>query len=135
MMDSRSNISPEHHDAPTNQPSQSRIDNPMRAGAVPQQAREKVNQAANAVQDGYEQAKQVMSNAYDKTTETLSGSYDQAMQYGRANPGKVTAIAFGAGIGVGILLASAMSSRPTRTSRIIQPVVGALTEIAYEVFR
>lgn len=104
-------------------------------GTVAQRAKEQASEASRAAQQGYEQAKQAVSNAYDKTAETLSTTYDQAMEYGRSNPGKLTAIAFGAGIGVGILLAAGFTSRPTRTSRIIQPVVGALSEIAYEMFR
>ena len=42
--------------------------------------------------------------------------------------------AFGAGIGVGLLLATTMNSR-SRTQRIAPPVIRALSEIAGELFR
>jgi ElaB/YqjD/DUF883 family membrane-anchored ribosome-binding protein len=78
-----------------------------------------------------DQAKQALSEAYDKTSKTVSATYDQAVDYGREHPGQLTLIAFGAGIGIGLLLASAFSSR----SRIMPPVVNTLTEIATELFR
>jgi len=77
------------------------------------------------------QTKEVLSEAYDKTSQTLNATYGQAMEYGREHPGQLTLIAFGAGIGIGLLLASTFSSR----SRIMPPVVDALTGIATEIFR
>ncbi|HEU4388465.1 MAG TPA: hypothetical protein VFV34_11755 [Blastocatellia bacterium] len=105
-----------------------------RAAAVTQRAQEKDTEA-NTAQQGYEQAKQAVAKAYEKTAGTITETYDQAVKYGRANPGKLTLIAFGAGVGVGVLIATGFSSRPSRTSRLIQPVVGALSEIAFEMFR
>ena len=75
-----------------------------------------------------------MTDAYGKTSEVLSNTYDQAMTYGRENPGKLTLIAFGAGIGIGILLASGMGGR-SRTNRIAEPIVGALSQVAMEFFK
>jgi ElaB/YqjD/DUF883 family membrane-anchored ribosome-binding protein len=77
------------------------------------------------------QTKEVLSEAYDKTSQTLNATYGQAMEYGREHPGQLTLIAFGAGIGIGLLLATTFSSR----SRIMPPVVDALTGIATEIFR
>jgi ElaB/YqjD/DUF883 family membrane-anchored ribosome-binding protein len=77
------------------------------------------------------QTKEVLSEAYDKTSKTLDATYGQAMEYGREHPGQLTLIAFGAGIGIGLLLATTFSSR----SRIMPPVVDALTGIATEIFR
>jgi len=145
-MESNKNISPEQHkstgqtgSSQTTQTGSSQTHTGTtqgsigsQTGTVAQRAREREQQSREG---GYEQAKQAVSSAYEKTAETLSNTYDQALEYGRANPGKLTLIAFGAGIGVGILLASGMTARSSRTSRIIQPVVGALSEIAYEVFR
>jgi ElaB protein len=54
------------------------------------------------------------------------------MTYGRENPGKITLIAFGAGLGLGLLLAS---SRRSRSTRYAEPVVNALSDIALEYFR
>jgi len=58
----------------------------------------------------------------------------QAVTYGRENPGTAALIAFGAGIGLGILIGSSLNSR-SRTTRIINPIMGALTDIAAEIFR
>jgi len=83
-----------------------------------------------------DQAKQAVTDVYNRASKGLSESYTQAVDYGRENPGTTTLIAFGAGIGIGLLLAgSVSSSRNSRTSRILPPVMNALTEIAREVFR
>lgn len=90
--------------------------------------------ALDTAQNAYEQTRQVVTDAYGKTSEALTNTYDQAMTYGRDNPGKLTLIAFGAGIGVGVLLASGFGGR-SRTSRIAEPIVGALSQVAMEFFR
>lgn len=86
--------------------------------------------AREGVQSAYEETKQVVNDAYGKTTEVLTNTYDQAMVYGKDNPGKLTLIAFGAGIGIGVLLASGFSSGRSRSSRIGEPIVTALSEVA-----
>ncbi|HKY03580.1 MAG TPA: hypothetical protein VJQ56_01755 [Blastocatellia bacterium] len=96
-------------------------------GSATQTARSQANDMAT-------QAQQAVTNAYDKTAETLSHTYDQAITYGRENPGKFALIAFGAGIGIGILLANS-GSRSTRTARVAEPVVNALSQIAMEFLR
>jgi ElaB protein len=97
---------------------------------APQRAR----QMGSEAQQAYDQTRQAVSDAYERTSETLSQTYDQAMSYGREHPGQLTLIAFGAGIGVGLLLATGFSGR-SRSSRIIEPVGQALTQIAAEIFR
>jgi ElaB/YqjD/DUF883 family membrane-anchored ribosome-binding protein len=77
------------------------------------------------------QTKQVASDAYDKTSQAVNATYDQAMEYGREHPGQLTLIAFGAGIGIGLLLASTFNSR----SRFMPSVVDALSGVATEIFR
>ena len=57
------------------------------------------------------------------------------MTYGRENPGKLTLIAFGAGIGIGLLLAGSLGGGRSRTNRIAEPIVGALSQVAMEFFR
>ncbi len=84
--------------------------------------------------DFVEQTRQSVSEAYDRTNRTLNDTYEKAMDYGRENPGSMTLIAFGAGIGVGILLASAYSPR-TRAGRIVPPVMNALSNLAQELIR
>jgi ElaB/YqjD/DUF883 family membrane-anchored ribosome-binding protein len=90
----------------------------------------------NAATEAVDQAKQVVTDAYNRASKSLNESYTHAIDYGRENPGKTTLIAFGAGIGIGLLLAGSLSSsRNSRTGRIVPPVMNALTEIAREVFR
>jgi ElaB/YqjD/DUF883 family membrane-anchored ribosome-binding protein len=81
----------------------------------------------------YDQTKQAMGQAYDKTAQAVSSTYDQAMTFGRDHPGQLTLIAFGAGIGIGLLLASGGPRR--RTGRYAEPAINALSEIALEFFR
>ncbi len=59
---------------------------------------------------------------------------DQAVDYGRDNPGTATLIAFGAGVGLGLLIASNVNSR-SRSQRMVPPVMKALSDIAVEFFR
>lgn len=90
----------------------------------------------NTATEAVDQAKQAVTDAYNRASKSLNESYTQAIDYGRENPGKTTLIAFGAGIGIGLLLAGSLgSSRNSRTGRIVPPVMNALTEIAREVFR
>ena len=101
--------------------------------ASAQRARDEFSNRSSEVID---QTKQAVTQAYDKTAETLSQTYSQAMDYGRENPGKLTLIAFGAGIGIGLLLAGSFSGgRSNRTSRIAEPAIDALSRIAIEFFR
>jgi ElaB/YqjD/DUF883 family membrane-anchored ribosome-binding protein len=97
--------------------------------SAPQRAREQGGEST------INQAKQAVSGAYDRTSEVLTNTYDQAMTYGRENPGKLTLIAFGAGIGIGLLLASSVGGGRSRTNRIAEPVVNALSQVAMEFFR
>src|SRR5215813_4209120 len=93
-------------------------------------------QAGHAQQyETINQAKQAVTGAYNRASQELSATYKQAMDYGRDNPGKLTLIAFGAGIGVGILLAGGVGSSRNRTDRIVPPVMNALSAIAAEIFR
>ena len=100
--------------------------------ASAQRARDEFSNRSSEMVD---QTKQAVTQAYDKTTETLSQTYNQAMDYGRENPGKLTLIAFGAGIGIGLLLAGGFSGGRSRTTRIAEPAIDALSRIALEFFR
>ena len=99
-------------------------------GSAPQRAKE---QNTGGGQSTYDQTLQSVTDAYGKTTEVLTKSYDEAMSYGRENPGKLTLIAFGAGIAIGLLLSN--SGGRSRTNRIAEPVVNALSQVAMEFFR
>ena len=81
----------------------------------------------------YGQAEQAVSEAYDKTAKVVSETYEQAKSYSTENPGKTILIALGIGVGLGFLLGA--SSRRSRTGRLAQPVVNALSDIALEIFR
>src|SRR5262252_4216681 len=100
--------------------------------SAPQKAREMASEVNARMEAAVDQTKRVVTDAYDKTSEALSNTYNQTLEYGRENPGKLTLIAFGAGIGVGILLASGLAGGRSRTNRIAEPVVTALSQIAME---
>jgi|ERR1041384_5996223 ElaB protein len=105
------------------------------AASAPQRAREIASDVSSGVQSAYEQTAKAVGEAYDKTSEVLTNTYDQTMTYGRENPGKLTMIAFGAGIGIGVLLASGLGSGRRRNGRIAEPIVTALSQLALEFFR
>jgi len=98
------------------------------------QARQKAN-------DVVDRGTQAVSDAYTQAAETLNDTVQQAVtygkqavSYGRENPGKATLLVFGAGIGIGILIGSSLNSR-SKTTRIVSPIMTALTDIATEIFR
>lgn len=103
-------------------------------GSAPQRARELASDVSSGVQNAYDQTVKKVGEAYDKTSEVLTNTYDQTMTYGRDNPGKLTLIAFGAGIGIGVLLASGLGGRRSN-SRITEPIVNALSQVALAFFR
>jgi len=105
------------------------------AASAAQRARQTSAKAAQTAGEVYEQTRQAVSDAYDKTANVLNDTYEQAVSYGKDNPGKTTLIAFGAGIGIGVLLAAGFGSSKPRRNRIVQPVINALSDIAMEVFR
>lgn len=105
------------------------------ASSAPQRAREIASDVSSGVQTAYDQTVKAVGDAYEKTSEVLTNTYDQTMTYGRENPGKLTMIAFGAGIGIGILLASGLGGGRSRNSRLAEPIVGALSQVALELFR
>jgi ElaB protein len=102
---------------------------------APQRAREIASDVSTGVQNAYDQTVKAVGDAYERTSEAISTTYDQTMTYGRENPGKLTMIAFGAGIGIGILLASGIGGGRSRNSRFAEPIVGALSQVAMELFR
>jgi ElaB/YqjD/DUF883 family membrane-anchored ribosome-binding protein len=82
--------------------------------------------------EAYGKAEQAVSDVYDKTTQKVSETYEEAKSYTNENPGKTILIALGIGIGLGLLLGA--SSGRSRTSRIANPVINALSEVAHEFF-
>ena len=82
--------------------------------------------------DAVEQAQESVAEAYDRTAETLSDAFERVMKYGRENPGTLTLIAFGAGVGVGLVLTSALTSGDRR-NRIMPALADVLSHLASEV--
>jgi hypothetical protein len=82
-----------------------------------------------------ETTREKAQEAYEKTSRILNDTYNQAVDYGRNNPGKVSLIAFGAGLGVGILVANSFSQRRGRFDNYAEPVINALSQIASNLMR
>lgn len=82
----------------------------------------------------YEQAERAVGDAYDKTARKVSETYEKAKSYSHENQGKTIFIALGIGVGLGLLL-GASSHHRSRTSRIAEPVVNALSDVALAFFR
>ena len=104
------------------------------ASSAPQRARELASEVGSGVQNAYDQTVKAVSDAYEKTSEALTNTYDQTLTYGRENPGKLTLIAFGAGIGIGVLLASGFGGRRS-SNRYTEPIVNALSQVALAFFK
>lgn len=81
------------------------------------------------------QAKQKVGEAYDHANKSVTEQYEKVIDYGRENPGKATLIAFGVGIGVGVLLVGNFSGSRSRRRRVVEPVLGALSTLARQLFR
>jgi ElaB/YqjD/DUF883 family membrane-anchored ribosome-binding protein len=107
-------------------PSEKMAGEPGRAGAAAQKV---LDRGAEV----YGQAEKAVGDAYDKTSEKVSETYEKARSYSSENPGKTILIALGIGVGLGFLLGA--GSRRSRTGRLAQPVVNALSDIALEIFR
>lgn len=103
-----------------------------KVSSAAQAAKDQVGERAAETMD---QAKRKVGELYDSANRSLNQQYDRAMSYTRENPGTTTLIAFGAGVGVGMLLLSNLSSSRSRRSRVIEPVMNAVSTLASELFR
>jgi ElaB/YqjD/DUF883 family membrane-anchored ribosome-binding protein len=83
--------------------------------------------------EAFDHAQQKVSDAYDQTSEKVGENYNKAKSYIHDNPGKALLITLGIGVGIGLLLGG--STQRTRTGRLAQPVVHALSDIALAFFR
>lgn len=81
----------------------------------------------------FNRSKRTVSQAYDRSLRAVSDTYGHAIAYGRQNPGKTTLVAFGAGVGVGLLLLGAR--RHNRMRRYGKPMVQAMSDIAMRFVR
>lgn len=100
----------------------------------PQQGTDEWSEMKDRGAEFADKAKQTVSEVYDKTSRTLNEGYGQAIDYGRENPGKTVLIAFGVGVGMGLLISNSISPR-SRAGRIVPPVMNALSDIAAQLFR
>jgi len=92
-------------------------------------------QISDTATETVNQAKQKASELYDSVNSTVNDQYNRAVDYSRENPGKTTLIAFGVGVGVGVLLLGNLRGGPSRgRRRVVQPVMNALSTLAYELF-
>jgi hypothetical protein len=111
---------------------------PGQSGSATRQAYEsstgKIRELGAEVKERAGQAKDTFNQAYQRASHGMSEGWDHAMDYSRSHPAQATLIAFGAGIGIGLLLAGNLHSR-NRTRRLVPPVMNALSEIAREIFR
>ncbi|HEX4951048.1 MAG TPA: hypothetical protein VFZ34_30605 [Blastocatellia bacterium] len=104
---------------------------------------DKVDTAAQAVREQVEehsaeildQAKHKAGEVYEQANKSVTKQYEKAMDYRLENPGKTTLIAFGVGVGVGVLLVSNFSGSRSRRSRVVKPVRSAVSTLARELFR
>jgi ElaB/YqjD/DUF883 family membrane-anchored ribosome-binding protein len=88
------------------------------------------------VGDVVDQAKQTVNDVYQQASRSVNETLGQAKEYSRENPGTATLVAFGVGVGVGVLLTSGvLSTGRSRSQRLVPPVMNALSEIAGELFR
>jgi ElaB/YqjD/DUF883 family membrane-anchored ribosome-binding protein len=104
---------------------------PTRAGDAASAAREKFEDRRAEIID---QAKRKVGQAYDQANRGLSEQYERVIDYSRENPGKATLVAFGAGVGIGLLVAGRFKVR-NRRNRMIEPVMNALSSLAYNLVR
>jgi ElaB/YqjD/DUF883 family membrane-anchored ribosome-binding protein len=117
----------------TNRPQHQQTTASASAKNAPARVTDEVKEVADKARDVAEGAKEKLTRAYDRTAEAVNGTYQKAVEYGKENPGKATLIAFGVGVGVGMLLASGRS--PRGRGRFVPPVMNALSEIATQLFR
>jgi ElaB/YqjD/DUF883 family membrane-anchored ribosome-binding protein len=95
-----------------------------------EEAYEKTRQTAG---EAYQKTTEAVGEAYEKTSRAVTGAYEEAVSYGRENPALMTLIAFGIGMGVGLLLASSM--RRPRYGRFTEPLIGAITDFTSDYLR
>jgi ElaB/YqjD/DUF883 family membrane-anchored ribosome-binding protein len=84
--------------------------------------------------EAYTQTKDVVAEAYDKTADALNGAYQRVLVYARQNPGTTMLVAFGAGTGIGLLIAAGANTR-NRNSYFGEPVVNTVSQIASHFLR
>jgi ElaB/YqjD/DUF883 family membrane-anchored ribosome-binding protein len=104
---------------------------------------DKVSKAAHRIREQVEdrgaetidQAKRKVSQVYDRANRSMNAQYEKARGYGRENPGKTTLLAFGVGVGVGLIVAGSLSGPRNRRGRMYESVMNGLSTFAHDLFR
>lgn len=81
----------------------------------------------------YRKAEETVSDVYDKTSRVVGKTYENAKSYSVENPGKTIFIALGIGVGLGILLGA--KTNRSRSSRLAEPIVSAVSDLALAFLR
>jgi ElaB/YqjD/DUF883 family membrane-anchored ribosome-binding protein len=93
------------------------------------EVRERVDEAKARMGD----AKRKIADAYDRTSETANRLYQDALDYGREHPGTAMLVAFGVGVGLGVMLSD--GGRSTRYRRNVVPAIAtAAAEAVLDIF-
>jgi len=91
--------------------------------------RERVDEVKTRAAD----AKRKIADAYERTSETASRLYQDALDYGREHPGTAMLVAFGVGVGLGLMLSD--GGRSTRYRRNVVPALAtAAAEAVLDIF-
>jgi ElaB/YqjD/DUF883 family membrane-anchored ribosome-binding protein len=100
------------------------------AGQAGQAAKKRVSEVAG-------QARETINQAYSRASRGMSDTWEQAMDFSKEHPGAATIVAFGAGVGLGILLAGSLGGfqSRSRTRRMVPPVMDAISMITREFLR
>lgn len=83
----------------------------------------------------YQKVEHAAGEAYDQTAKVLNESYQQVSEYAHKNPEKTTLIAFGVGLGLGLLLAGRSSGGWRSNRYYAAPVIDALYDVAMAFVR
>jgi hypothetical protein len=92
--------------------------------------------AAGAAREKVEErdAQRKAGEVYNKAAKGLNEQFVRVIDYGRENPGKATLIAFGVGLGSGLIMAGGFRAR-SRRNGMVEPVMNALSALAYNLIR
>jgi len=91
--------------------------------------RERVDEAKARMAD----TKRKIADAYERTSETANRLYQDALDYGREHPATTMLVAFGAGVGLGMMLSD--GGRSSRYRRNIVPAIAtAAAEAVLDIF-
>src|SRR5262245_218046 len=95
---------------------------------------EEVEEVEHKAAEKLRAARRRLSDAYDRTAQVANRAYSQTIDYARDNPGITALVTFGAGIGIGMLLAGGDRGYARYRGRIVPALATAAAEAVLEVF-